>query len=135
MPMPVTAPPTFASLFDWRLPVGQLGSFAPNAGWTFGNLVINTTNSRAPEVEQAIVGKLSYGLQLGKVIEAVEVLCASLKTGRGDPRITAFEALANEVREIKQSLADDRLSQLKRELEDLRTQDPTAWRKLVGLRV
>ena len=133
--MPVTAPPTFASLFDWRLPFGQLGSFAPNAGWTFGNLVINTTNSRAPEVEQAIVGKLSYGLQLGKVIEAVEVLCASLKTGRSDPRITAFEALANEVREIKQSLADDRLSQLKRELEDLRTQDPTAWRKLVAPRV
>ena len=130
--MPVTAPPTFASLFDWRLPFGQLGSFAPNAGWTFGNLVINTTNSRAPEVEQAIVGKLSYGLQLGKVIEAVEVLCASLKTGRSDPRIAAFEALADEVREIKQSMAADRLSQLKRELEQLRAQDPAAWKKLVA---
>lgn len=133
--MPATAPPTFASLFDWRLPFSQLGGFAPNAGWTFGNLVINTTNSRAPQVEQAIVGKLSYGRQLGKVIEAVEVLCTSLTAGRNDPRITAFEALANEVREIKQSLASDRLSQLKRELEDLRTQDPTAWRKLVGPRV
>ena len=132
--MPATAPPTFASLFDWRLPLSLPGGFAPNQGWTFGNLVINTTNSRAPQVEQAIVGKLSYGRQLGKVIDAVEVLCASLKTGRSDPRIAAFEALANEVREIKQSMADDRLSQLKRELEDLRAQDPTAWRTLIGPR-
>ncbi len=130
--MPATAPPTFASLFDWRLPFSQLGSFAPNQGWTFGNLVINTTNSRAPEVEQAIVGKLSYGRQLGRVIEAVEVLCASLKADHGDPRIKAFEALADEVRGIKQSMATDRLSQLKRELEHLRTQDPAAWKQLVG---
>lgn len=130
--MPATAPPTFASLFDWRLPFSQLGSFAPNQGWSFGNLVINTTNSRAPEVEQAIVGKLSYGRQLGRVIEAVEVLCASSKVDRSDPRIEAFEELAEEVREIKKSMATDRLSHLKRELEDLRTQDPAAWRKLVG---
>lgn len=129
-----TTPPTFASLFDWRLPFGPSANFAPNTGWTFGNLVINTTNSRAPEVEQAIVGKLSYGRQLGKVIEAVEVLCASLKAGRGDPRIQAFEELAEDVRKIKQSMATDRLTQLKRELEDLRTQDPAAWRRLVGPR-
>ncbi|MGJ7487752.1 hypothetical protein ACSFA2_20990 [Variovorax sp. LT2P21] len=129
--MPATAPPTFASLFDWRLPFSPLGSFAPNPGWTFGNVVINTTNSRAPQVEQAILGKLSYGRQLGKVIEAVEVLCASLTAEHSDPRITAFQALADEVREIKQSMAGDRLLQLKRELEDLRAQDPAAWRKLV----
>lgn len=130
--MPADNPPSFANLFGWSLPFASAGNFAPNPGWTFGNLVINGSNSRAPQVEQAIVSRLSYGRQLGKVIEALEALCDASASTRDDPRVVALKALADEVRAIKRSAASDRLARLKGELEALRAEDPAAWRRLIG---
>jgi len=148
-PASPTAPE--AGLFGWpwtlRWPPeaasGALFGFAPdrlwqpiNPGWTFGNVVVNTQNSSAPEIEQAVVSRQSYGRQIGRLMDAVQALAERQERSdpalRKDPRLQAFEALAAEVDAIKQEAADRRLARLRAELEALKRADPTAWRALIA---
>jgi hypothetical protein len=148
-PASATAPE--GSLFGWpwtlRWPPeagsGALFGFAPdrlwqpiNPGWSFGNVVVNTQNSSAPEVEQAVVSRQSYGRQIGRLMDAVqalaEVLEASHPALRDDERLQHFEALVHEVEAIKQEAAGQRLARLKAELAALKRSDPAAWRKLMA---
>jgi hypothetical protein len=45
-----------------------------NPDWNFGNINITYENSANPAVERWIVGKVSYGRQLGRMMEAVAAL-------------------------------------------------------------
>src|SRR5688572_2432578 len=40
-----------------------------NQGWSFGNVIVNESNSSAPSTELAIVAEESYGRQIGKLLE------------------------------------------------------------------
>jgi hypothetical protein len=127
--------------FSWQMPGSTSAPqfiFAPerlwqplNPGWSFGNLIVNQQNSSAPEVEQALVSRISYGKQIGRMMEAVEVL---IKITEADPKnkaIDDFNKLAAEVKTIKQEASHQRLKRLREEINALREQDKAAWQALV----
>jgi hypothetical protein len=101
-----------------------------NPGWSFGNVIVNSVNSSAPDVEQQIVSQHSYGRQIGRLMDAVEALSEALPQTGKDERIKEFRELAAEVAEIKKEMAPRRLEQLRSELEWLKRNDPAGWEKL-----
>jgi len=120
--------------FNLQWPTMPTANFAPNPGWTFGNVIVNSQNSSAPEVEQAVVSKVSYGRQIGRLTEAVEALVAALPKAAADPRVKGFLELAAQVEAAKAEATESRLARLRRELEELKESDEAEWRKLVSPR-
>jgi hypothetical protein len=116
-------------------------SFAPKSlvqpilpGWTFGN-VINVTeaNSSSPETERDIVARESYGRQLGRVIDALEVLIQ--ERPKEAPISAALDDLLNLSRRIKeikaQSLAS-RVERLEVDLARLKKESPDDYRRIMS---
>ena len=101
-----------------------------NPAWSFGNVIVNTTNSSAPDVEREIVNQHSYGRQIGRLMDAVEALSEAVPNVGKDKRIKQFRELAAEVEEIKKEMAPLRLEQMRRELEWLKSNDPDGFAKL-----
>lgn len=134
------------ALAPWRLAVQAAqawpAALAPqnltqpiNTGWTFGNLIqVNEHNSTAPDTEQEIVRRHSYGRQIGRVMDAVDLLLeqADART-RADARATEFESLRLEVGAIKRQQGAARLRRLRDELLRLKREQPEAWRELQAL--
>jgi hypothetical protein len=106
-----------------------------NPGWTFGNLIqVNEQNSSAPDTEQQIVARHSYGRQIGRLMDAVELLLErSDADTRGDPRAVDFATLQHDVQAIKAAQMAARLRRLRDELISLRRDHPDAWRELRAL--
>jgi hypothetical protein len=106
-----------------------------NTGWTFGNLIqVNEQNSTAPDTEQEIVRRHSYGRQIGRVMDAVDLLLEQAdRETRADPRAEDFEALQREVADIKRERSAAQLRRLRDELISLRREQPEAWRELIAL--
>jgi hypothetical protein len=106
-----------------------------NPGWTFGNLIqVNERNSSAPDTEQQIVGRHSYGRQIGRVMDAVDLLLEHADAAtRDDARAQDFSALQRDVQAIKREQAAARLQRLRDELIALRRNHPDAWRELRAL--
>lgn len=133
-----------AAFAPWRLALQatQALALAPhnltqpiNPGWTFGNLIqVNEQNSSAPDTEQQITSRHSYGRQIGRVMDAVQLLLehADAKT-RADARAEDFGSLQRDVQSIKQAQAAARLQRLRDELIALRRDQPDAWRELLAL--
>jgi hypothetical protein len=101
-----------------------------NPGWSFGNVILNTGNSSAPEVEQSVVSHHSYGRQIGRLMEAVSALAQALPKTASDPRIEAFNALAIDVERIKREAAQTRIERLRVQLQELKECDPEGFRDL-----
>jgi hypothetical protein len=134
-----------ATVFDWPWVVGwptgpgsSSISFAPerlsqpiNPGWTFGNVTINSANSSAPEVEQAVVSRYSYGKQIGRMADALQVLIKALPATKSDPAIKAFIELAADIDAAKSAAQSARLLRLQSELNALKKSDRKAWDRLV----
>jgi hypothetical protein len=129
-------------LAPWRAMAQTWPGVAPqtllqpiNPGWTFGNLIqVTEQNSTAPDTEQAIVRRHSYGRQLGRVMDAVDLLLERADHDtRADSRAQDFEALQHEVADIKRERASARLRSLRDELLNLRREQPEAWRELQAL--
>lgn len=100
-------------------------------GWTFGNLVVNETNSSSPATESAIVAQDSYGRQLGKLLDAVFELI-QLQGGAKD--IKAFEELTvlrNRIEKIKLTTVADHLKLIEEDLARLKTHDKAAYKAAV----
>jgi hypothetical protein len=133
---------TDAALAPWRLALQATQALAPhnltqpiNPGWTFGNLIqVTETNSTAPDTEQQIVSRHSYGRQIGRLMDAVQLLLehSDAKT-RADGRAEDFASLQRDVQSIKQAQASARLRRLRDELVALRREQPEAWRELRAL--
>ena len=104
-----------------------------NPGWSFGNLIVSTANSSAPEVEQAVVTHHSYGRQIGHITAALEAVTEALPQLAGDVRVQCFLKLAHQVDEIKKAAAEQRMERLREELEALKANNPAEWRKLAAL--
>ena len=126
-------------LFGWpwsmRLAPTQLTQ-PINSGWSFGNVIVNNANSSAPDIEQEVVSRHSYGRQIGRLMDAVAVLVAQLPpdTRKQPPAITEFLELVKEVQDIKEAGKAARLGRLRGELEALKRDDRAAWERLVGAR-
>jgi len=101
-----------------------------NPGWSF---TVNNINSTAPQVEHDVLARHSYGRQIGRLTDAVCALADALPKVESDPRIEAFRELARDVAQIKQQGSAQRIERLREELEELKRNDPQAWRRLADL--
>ena len=75
-------------------------------GSQFGLININLGRSSAPEIEQDILTEVgSYGRQIGRIGEALEVLIDHLDlkslTPKEEAALAAFKAMQGEIAEIK----------------------------------
>lgn len=135
---------------------GAIGSLAPeqliqpiNPGWVFGNVSITTRNSGDPETERRITEAVSYGRQLGRLMDALAVLAAQLDPELlpGEQRrllpdrgqaLADFWSVMAAVRDAKAEarsrwLSEQGMSELAGELKQLRRTDPDAYAKLSGI--
>lgn len=113
-------------LFAWPFAAPQNLTQPINPGWTFGNVIVNETNSRAPNIEQAIVAKESYGRQIGLLLDAVYLLA---KDREDEKAFNDVVKLHKDVETIKREAALRRLDQIERDLEMLKKYDQHAYRK------
>ncbi len=102
----------------WRLPLSQLG-LAPEdlvqsvlAGWFSTTVNINSENSASPETERQILRVASYGRQLGRVMDALEVLLKRATPESPDEKqaLDAFQEVYDKVKGVKSDLAHKDLS-------------------------
>lgn len=126
--MRATASPTWPWLAAWT-PEWLDQRF--NNGWTFGNVIVTTQNSSAPEVEKAVVSEHSYGQQLGRLTDAVVELAALLQA-TDKPQVKPLVQLAGDIRQIKERAQRTRSAALLDELKALKTSDPQAFAELVN---
>lgn len=102
-----------------------------NNGWTFGNVIVTTQNSSAPEVEREVVSRHSYGRQIGRLVEAVAVIAKQVPGATAKPEVKALLELCEAVRRIKEEAKDRRSNELLDELKALKRNDPKAWAELL----
>lgn len=91
-----------------------------NSGWSFGNITINDSNSSAPQTEQAILAQESYGRQIGKLLDAVDLLVKRQPDGE---QIKAFDEIGKlkaKIDGVKKEQAVKRIEQLRGDLDLLR---------------
>jgi hypothetical protein len=130
-----------AALAPWRLALQatQALALAPrnltqpiNPGWTFGNVIqVTEQNSTAPDTEQQIVSRHSYGRQIGRLMDAVALLLEHADaTTRDDTRAQDFNTLQRDVQAIKREQVAARLQRRRDELVALRRDHPEVWREL-----
>jgi hypothetical protein len=108
-------------------------------GWTFGNIIVNGSNSSAPAAELAIVAKESYGRQIGKLLDAVAALIEQRADGKPPKAFTELIALREKVDKIKVESAKRSLEQITQDLQTLKDNNIEAYkaevaslRKLLG---
>jgi hypothetical protein len=138
-----------AQWFVWPLQLAQLSAqavqaalprLAPealaqsiNPGWS-SVVNINSNNSSAPETEQTIVARHSYGRQLGRLMDVVGLLIDDLQAREGsvsqDERIEDFRRLQVDIDGIKRRAAERRLDRTAGDLETLRRADEAAYERL-----
>ena len=120
-----------------------------NPGWVFGNVSITTRNSGDPETERRITEAVSYGRQLGRMMDALAVLAAQLDPGSltAEQRrllpdraqaLADFWSVMAAVRDAKAEarsrwLSEQGMSELAGQLKRLRQTDPDAYAKLAGI--
>jgi hypothetical protein len=99
--------------------------------WTIN---INSNNSSAPGTEQRILARHSYGRQLGRLLDAVDLLLDDLEARKasisGDERVEDFRRLKDEIDDIKAKAAQRRLEGIEADLKLLRGADGQAYREL-----
>jgi hypothetical protein len=83
-------------------------------GWTFN---INGTNSSSPQTEAEVVARHSYGRQIGRMADALEMLVVE-KYGAdpNDERLADFLTMKREIDRVKQDAAVARLAQITKDL-------------------
>jgi hypothetical protein len=130
-------------LWPWRI---TAGAFAPqsltqpiNPGWSFGNVIVTPANSSSPDTEREIVSRHSYGRQIGRMMDAIELLLEERRQHRPaaapDPRVDAFEELRQQVARIKLDAARRRIASWRADLTTLQREDPAEYTRVcAGLR-
>lgn len=104
------------SMFGIRAPLS--GDVTENIeGGQLGLININATRTSDPQLEQRIITEVaSYGRQLGRLLDAVDVLAArQSRRGLGEPEVRALDnlhELAEEVAAVKQRAVLDRADRI-----------------------
>jgi hypothetical protein len=97
-------------------------------GWTFN---INSTNSTAPQTEVAVLARHSYGRQLGRMSDAVELLIQeSHGKNLKNRAFTDFLAMKRDIDETKRVAAATRIEQIIKDLALLKDQDEQQYKRL-----
>ncbi len=96
-------------------------------GWT---LNVNAFNSSAPQTEAEVVSKHSYGRQLGRISDALEVLVQARDPKAADERFDDFRAMKAEIDAIKAGNAEARVARLLADLDLLKVLDPDVHARL-----
>jgi hypothetical protein len=103
----------------WFAPRTLTQSILP--GWTWApELTINEGNSSAPATEAEVVRHHSYGRQLGRLADAVQVLIDERGERPGPPALDAFSRMKHEIDQLKLDAAAARVGQVVADLEALR---------------
>ena len=90
-------------------------------GWTFN---INSSNSTAPQTEADVVAKHSYGRQIGRMSDALELLIEERLGKRPtDKRFLDFLMMKHEIDKVKQDAAATRIGRITKDLALLKAQD------------
>ena len=120
------------SMFGIRSPLSGnvTQDIAPSIDGQLGLLNINATRSGAPELEQRIITQVaSYGRQLGRLVEAVDVLALrQSRRGLGEADIFALDQLhelAERIAAVKEQEALDQVDRIVAEVRAL-SRDPQA---------
>lgn len=97
-------------------------------GWT---LNINSNNSTAPQTEAEVVARHSYGRQLGRMSDALELLIVE-RHGRTpeDKRFADFLTMKQEIDKVKQDAAAARVERIVKDLALLKAQDQEQYVRL-----
>jgi hypothetical protein len=104
-------------------------------GWVTGN-VINVTeeNSASPQTEQDIVAKVSYGRQIGTLIDALVALIEERQpTGGTLPdALSKLLALHTQVEDIKRLSVTDRVKRIESDLAFLKQTSEADYKKVLS---
>jgi len=103
-------------------------------GWSFGNLItVTETNSNSPEMERDIVAQESYGRQLGRVIDALEVLVHERpESAAKHPALDDFLSLSQKINEIKSRSSASRIERIKADLARLKKDSPDDYHRIAS---
>ena len=113
-----------------------------NPGWIFGDVSITNQNSGDPEAERRILGAVSYGRQLGRIMDTVAVLVARVDQSALTPdeqrmfdEFREVEAKINELKAEAASrwLSEEGMTELADKLEKLKTTDRETYERLTGI--
>jgi hypothetical protein len=97
-------------------------------GWTFN---INSNNSSSPETEADVVAKHSYGRQLGRISDALEVLIEDSQAKHPkDKRFSAFLTMKREIDKVKEDAAAARIKGIINDLAVLKVLDEEQFKRL-----
>lgn len=125
----------FGWLRNWSFfgaPQTLTQSILPN--WSL--ISVSEANSSAPETERRIVAQDSYGRQIGRMMDAVEVLIAERPPGA--PHVPAFADLAElkaRIDAVKREGATERLDRVRQDLATLKADNrPEYDRQVAALR-
>jgi hypothetical protein len=116
---------------DWLWNWGRLGpkvleqTILP--GWTFA---INNVNSSAPQTEVEVVARHSYGRQLGRIEDVLDLLLRTRDDLAADQRVVDFGKMKIEIDVAKTKAAEDRLDQIRADLASLRADAPDRYEEV-----
>jgi hypothetical protein len=128
---PLTPWQAWLSMFGIHAPLSGdvTQDIAPWIGGQLGLLNINATRSGDPGLEQRIITQVaSYGRQLGRLVEAVDVLAQHPPRGLGEADIRALDELrklATQIAAVKEQAALDQIDRIVAEVQTL-SRDPKA---------
>ncbi|NML18886.1 hypothetical protein [Azohydromonas caseinilytica] len=96
-----------------------------NPNWNFGTVIYNQDNSANPKAEQAILAQYSYGRQLGRIQDVIELLLELQKASISDENkaVQQFSAMLKDIHREKTKARNDRIKELQDELEKLQKGD------------
>jgi len=97
-------------------------------GWTFN---INSGNSTEPRTELEVVARHSYGRQLGRMSDALELLIEE-RHGKApeDKRFSDFLTMKREIDDVKRAAAATRIDGIIKDLALLKAQDQEQYVRL-----
>lgn len=126
-------PPAFDPT-SWLKQWSAAMQLAPNTlvqpilpGWT---LNVNAFNSSAPQTEADVLQKHSYGRQLGRISDALELLVQARDPKAADERFDDFRSMKAEIDAIKAGNAEARVARLLADLDLLKVLKPEAHARL-----
>src|SRR3954468_10044721 len=119
----------------WLRSWATLTPLAPNyfdqpilPGWT---LNINSNNSSSPQTEAQVVAKHSYGRQLRRMADVLELLVVE-RYGKApkDKELTDFLSMKDDIDKVKREAAAARLEQIPKDLALIKMHDEAQYARL-----
>lgn len=97
--------------------------------WSF--MTVNETNSSAPGTEQRILAQDSYGRQIGRMMDVLEVLVAREPALKDNDAVKAFEDLRIRVDAAKKDAEKARQGRLIEDLLALKRKDEAQFKAVI----